>query len=170
MSRKSKTILIAVMCICGCAMHFVLDIITNETAQNILGVIFPVNETSWEHMKMIWYPFLAGGIVSAVRYGKIEYVSGFVVTGFIAMLIQLGIFSFYQSFSGSSILILDIVFYTLDMIFCALQGLMLAERKWAEKTAALWIVMAVFITAGIIYLTYCPGEGYVFMDNAKLAG
>lgn len=47
-------------------MHFVSDLVPNEKVMNVSGIIFPVNETSWEHMKMLWYPFLTVGIVLSV--------------------------------------------------------------------------------------------------------
>ena len=39
------------------------------------------------------------------------------------------------------------------------------KKKRAQKLLPLWAVLAVIITAAIIYLTYCPGQGYVFLDN-----
>ena len=31
-------------------MHFVRDLVNNDEVMKILGVVFPVNETSWEHI------------------------------------------------------------------------------------------------------------------------
>lgn len=51
------------MIVIGTCMHFVNDLVNNEGVMKILGIIFPVNETSWEHMKMLWYPFLFAGMI-----------------------------------------------------------------------------------------------------------
>ena len=86
-----------------------------------------------------------------------------------AMLMQLGAFVVYQSFTETSVLILDIVIYTATLVFCILLAFDFANKTWTQKMLPLWILLAVVITAAIIYLTYCPGTGYVFMDNEALS-
>lgn len=163
--KKGMIITIILMIVLGTCMHFVLDVLPSGLISEILGNIFPVNETSWEHMKMIWYPFLVAGIILSLRTKNRGYFSSFVVCAIMAMLMQLGAFSIYQSFSGISILVLDIIIYMASMFFCALLALDLSQKKWSQKLLPLWVALAVIITAGIIWLTYYPGEGYVFLDN-----
>ena len=164
-SKKSKVITILLMVVLGTCMHFVLDILPAGPLATALGNIFPVNETSWEHMKMIWYPFLTAGIIHSCKTKNRGYFASFVVGAIMAMLMQLGAFSIYQSFTGTSVLILDIIIYTASMVFCILIAFDYYQKEWANKALLLWILLAVIITASIIYLTYCPGDGYVFLDN-----
>lgn len=159
---KRKIIIISIMLVVGVLMHFVCDIFPQENAKKVLGILFPINETSWEHMKLIWYPFLGAGIYLAIKDKNISRIGGFTIAGFVAIFIQLGIFSFYQSLMGRSVLCFDITFYLIDMILCALLGLLLNERAWVCRFWYLWIFFAVLITAGIIVLTYIPGDGYLF--------
>ena len=165
---KAEIITIAIMIVAGTCMHFVCDIFKNELAVKILGVIFPVNETSWEHMKMLWYPFLVAGIVWAFKKKDAGYFGGFVIGGFVAMLVMIGLFAFYQSFTGTSVLALDIPLFILVMIFCSMLAFLLANQPWCKKGFIAWFVFAVIITASIIYLTYQPGEGYLFLDDEGL--
>ena len=167
-SKKGKIITIILMIVLGTCMHFVLDIIPSGPVSDIIGLVFPVNETTWEHMKMIWYPFLVAGTIISFRTKNSGYFGSFVVCSISAMLMQIGAFAIYQSFSGTSILVLDIIIYTSSMFFCILLAFELSQKKWAQKLLPLWIVLAVIITAGIIWLTFCPGEGYVFLDNEGL--
>jgi len=81
------------------------------------------------------------------------------------MLMQLGAFSIYQSFTGTSVLILDIIIYTASMVFCILIAFDYSQKDWAKKAFPFWIFLALFITASIVYLTYYPADGYVFLDN-----
>ena len=62
-----QIITITLMVVVGTLMHFVTGIFDNEVATKILGVIFPINETTWEHMKMLWYPFMVAGIILAIK-------------------------------------------------------------------------------------------------------
>ena len=146
-------------------MHFVIENISYEPLAKALGVIFPVNETSWEHMKMIWYPFLVAGIVISAKYKNRGYFGTFVICAVGAMMVQLGAFAFYQSFAGESNLAIDIFVYISSMFSCSLNAFALEKDEYFNKTWIVWIIIAVVVTAGIIYLTYNPGNGYIFMED-----
>lgn len=163
--RKKKCITIAMMIVLGTCMHFVLDLLPPGPFATILGNIFPVNETSWEHMKMIWYPFLIAGITYSVREKDRGYFAAFVLSGAMAMQLQLGLFSIYQSFTGTSVLFFDIIIYFATMFFCILLAYDFAQKVWAHRVLPFWILLAAMITSGIVYLTYYPGSGYVFLDD-----
>ena len=167
--KKDKILAIVLMIVLGACMHFVMERLPSGGISVFLGNIFPINETSWEHMKMMWYPFLAVGIIFSFRTGNRGYFASFVVCAVMAMLMNLGAFCLYQSYLGKSILIVDIVIYISTMLCGALLACELSQKKWAQKMLPLWVVLAVMITAGIIWLTYYPGKGYVFLDNSGLA-
>ena len=167
--KKGMIVTITLMIVLGTCMHFVLEVLPSGAITAFLGNIFPVNETSWEHMKMIWYPFLTAGIILSFKTRNRGYFASFIVCSIIAMLMQIGAFSVYQSFSGTSILILDIIIYVASMFFCILLACDLSQKRWAKELLPLWVALALIITAGIIWLTYFPGEGYVFLDNEGLA-
>jgi len=159
---------IAIMIVVGTCMHFVCDIFTDESAVKVLGVIFPVNETSWEHMKMLWYPFLGAGIILSLKKKDAGYFGGFVIGGIVAMLTMIGLFAFYQSFTTTSVLALDIPLFMITMTLSAMLGFLLAKQEWCKKSWIVWIAVAVIVTAMIIYLTYRPGPGYLFLDDEGL--
>ena len=163
--KKYKIIAITLMILLGACMHFVHEALPSGGIADFFGNFFPINETSWEHMKMIWYPFLTVGIIFSFRTGNRGYFGSFVVGAVMAMLVNIGAFSICQSFSGKSVLILDILIYISSMLSGALLACELSQKKWAQKLLPLWVVLAVIITAGIIWLTYYPGKGYVFLDN-----
>lgn len=165
MSKKRLIKIITLMCVLGTCMHFVCDIITNETAVKILGIVFPVNESSWEHMKMIWYPFIVTGIVLGIKEKNKAYIGAFTLAGLLEMCVQLGSFAFYQSFTGKSVLAIDIVSYLGTMIVLALLAFLLSTREWLKKTWIIWVIVAAIVTIAIIYITYNPGMGYVFLDD-----
>ena len=166
--KKDKIVAIMLMIVLGACMHFVMGALPSGGISVFLGNIFPVNETSWEHMKMLWYPLLAVGIIFTLKTGNRGYFASFVVSAVMAMLMNVGAFSVYQSFSGNSILFLDITIFISTMLSGALLGCELSQKKWAQKLLPLWVALAVMITVGIIWLTYYPGKGYVFLDNGGL--
>ena len=163
--KKYKIIAITLMIVLGACMHFVMEALPSGRISVFLGNIFPINETSWEHMKMMWYPLLAVGIIFRFKTGNRGYFAAFVVCAVMAMLMNIGAFSICQSFMGKTILIVDIMIYISSMLCGALLACELSQKKWAQKLLPLWVALAVMITAGIIWLTYYPGKGYVFLDN-----
>ena len=166
--KKDKILTIVLMIILGACMHFVMGALPSGGISAFLGNFFPVNETSWEHMKMMWYPLLAVGIIFSFKTGNRGYFASFVVCAVMAMLMNLGAFCLYQSLLGKTILIVDIKIYVSTMLCGALLTCELPQKKWAQKLLPLWVALAVMITAGIIWLTYYPGKGYVFLDNSGL--
>ena len=168
LSKRGIIITIILMIVLGACMHFVLEVLPSGSITTFLGNVFPVNETSWEHMKMIWYPFLVAGIILSFKTKNRGYFSSFVVCGIVAMLVQLGAFSIYQSFSGISILAVDIIIYMVSMFCCILFACDLSQKKWTKTLMPVFVALAVVITAGIIWLTYFPGKGYVFLDDEGL--
>lgn len=168
LSIRGKRITIGLMVVLGTCMHFVLELIPYQPAALALGNFFPVNETCWEHMKMIWYPFLTAGIILSCKTRNSGHFGAFVLCAVLAMLIQQGAFAVYQSFTDTSVLALDVGIYLGGMVGCILLAFELAQKTWARKLLPFWAALALLITAAIIYLTHCPGHGYVFLDNEGL--
>ena len=160
--KRDKVITVILMVVLGTCMHFVHELIPSS---HIVPFFFPANETAWEHMKMIWFPFLAAGIIHSRKTGNLGHLASFVLCAVMAMMMQIGTFATYQSITGTSVLLLDIVIFSLSMAGCILLAFELAQKTWTQKAPALWIVLAVIITACIFYLTNHPGRGYVFLDD-----
>ncbi len=132
-SKKEKNVTIILMIVLGACMHFVLDVLPSGPISVFLGNIFPVNETTWEHMKMIWYPFLVAGIILSFRVKNSGFFASFVVSAINAMLMQIGAFAIYQSFSGISILVMDIIIYTASMFFSIVLAFELTQKNGVKN-------------------------------------
>lgn len=167
--KKDKIVAIVLMIVLGTCMHFVIGALPPGGISVFLGNFFPVSETSWEHMKMMWYPFLVAGIILSLKTGNRGYFASFVVCGVMTMLMNTGAFTIYQSLLERTVLLMDIAIYVSTMLAGALLAFELSQKKWAQKLLPLWVALAVMITAGIIWLTYYPGKGYIFLDNTGLA-
>lgn len=161
----TECITILAMLVIGTCMHFVLDVFDSPAAVNALGWLFPVNESLWEHMKLLWYPFLGAGVVLSVKMKDAGYFGGFVIGGVVAVLAMIGAFAFYQSIANQSILALDLSLYVLVTVLTALLAFALSRRAWCRRALPLWIICAVLMTYAVIYLTYRPGTGYLFFDG-----
>ncbi|MCR5079703.1 MAG: DUF6512 family protein [Bacilli bacterium] len=167
---KWHILTIALMVIIGTSMHFVVNISSSETYHKIIAPIFPISECSFEHMKMFWYPFLVAGIVWSIVKRDKGYLGGFIIGGFFAMMMGVALFAFYQSITIELYLILDIIEYMSAMIIMAMLSYHLSSLSWVKKGFYVWIILALIITAGIVYLAYNPGSGYLFKEAEELTG
>lgn len=50
----------------GAALHFLYDVWPNP----LTAVLAPVNESVWEHLKLLYWPFLAAAFVARARRGR----------------------------------------------------------------------------------------------------
>ena len=165
---RTQIITIALMIIFGTLMHFVTENIPNPIIKNVVGSVFPINESSWEHMKMLWWPFLiAGIIISSVKKDK-GYFGGFVIAGFLSILLIISLFAIYQSFTITTVLFIDITIFSFTMILCGLLAFSLAKKDWVKKGFVAFIVIAAIITAALVVLTFVHGKGYLFLDDEGL--
>ena len=159
---------ILIMSLVGTVMHFVVKLFPTDLGQKIIGPIFPINETIVEHLKMLWYPFLVGGIILSFKKRDIAYFGAFVIAGIFSTILILGLFVFYQSFLTKSVLWLDIILFFVVYFICGMLAFDLTRLPIIKKSWPVWLGLAVIVTATIIVMTYLPGKGYMFQDDSGL--
>ena len=53
-----------VVVVLGIAFHFAYDFSNNST---IIGIFTPINESVWEHLKLLFYPYLLYTILDRAK-------------------------------------------------------------------------------------------------------
>ena len=172
LSKKMKKILwcgmITVM-VLGTLCHFGYEVL-GET--RFAGYIFPVNESTWEHMKLAFYPMLlfhfALCSVADRKYESVEFASLlgiFTATWLIPVFFYTyrGCLGFGKSFIDISIFYISVAF-----AFGLIAHILKAGR---EKTYNIltgimyvWVVLQMF---SFIFFTYHPGELQIFAKPGK---
>lgn len=115
-SLKRYTLIgIIFVLITGTISHFVYD----WSGQNVfIGFFFPVNESIWEHMKLIFFPML---LYSFYVNKKMKDTNSCVTSSFLfgtlvgTVLIPI-IFYTYSGILGSNLLILDLLTFALSVL------------------------------------------------------
>ena len=158
--KKSEFIILWFIAIClGAVMHMAHE--WTELSHSVYYIL-PINECVWEHMKMIFYPMLLFAIYLCLRQGSPKPFSAPILTGLIAIPVQIALFFVYYPFTHHSVLIVDIIAYALVMAAAMWLGL-----KWCKcrKIGKLWPLFAlVAIAEGVVmaYLTYNPMDNFLF--------
>lgn len=115
MSAKRNVIAFFIISIIGTLSHFVYEWTGKPY---LIGLFFPVNESTWEHLKLLFFPSL---IYFAVVYFTLKekpanYASAAAVSLFSGMVSIVVMFYTYQGIIGRNIDFLNILIYFLGVI------------------------------------------------------
>lgn len=167
--RKNKTLcittLIGILFVStlGCLFHFVY----NWSSRNfIIGLFTPVNESTWEHMKLIYFPMLLYCVGEfAFLYRKYSKLVCADLAGILAgtLLIPL-LFYTYTGILGYHTLFLDIITFiagVLAAFFVRLRSLVLPRRP---KNTFFYFLCVIILGACFLIFTYYPPDIALFIS------
>lgn len=167
-----KTVLISALVASGVGtlLHFVYDW-TNENV--IVGLFSPVNESVWEHLKLLFFPLLVSTVIENIIYGK--YYRNFFFSRLIGAL--LGIFSIvslhytYTGIIGKRFDFADVILYFIGMAAAyGISFIMLAlhEPKKRDNLIEIFSVFALALIAAVFFIfTYFPPNLAIFQSATQ---
>ena len=163
--KKSRIIsVIGIFIICFIS-HFLYNIIPSS----ITAIFFPVNESIWEHMKMIFTSIILYGIIDYIILNKfnIKYNNFFLslfVTAFISIPIYLVIYLPIYYKIGEN-LILNIVLMLLVIIITQIIAYYILKAKNFKLLNIISILLIIISYIIFGYLTYHPIKTELFFDT-----
>ena len=139
----------------GTLLHFLYD----WTGQNpVVGAFSAVNESIWEHMKLLFFPMLVFSFIEYSRVGK-EYANFWCVKLLGTVLGMLAIPALYYTYTGALGIQAD---WFNIAIFYIVAGLVYwFETKWLQqgktRCSKPKAAMGMLLLFGVIFvmLTYC---------------
>lgn len=145
----------------GAVLHFVYQWSQENV---IIGLFVPVNESTWEHMKMLFYPMF---LLTMAEYFFLEdRIPGLLFANTAGLLAGLSaiplIFYTYTALLGRNFLPLDILTFAVSVIIAWLGSYMIslsALRPWPEILCVL--ILFLLLTAFIVF-TYAPPDFFLF--------
>lgn len=149
----------------GVIGHFLYGLSRENTA---VGLFFPVNESVWEHLKLLFFAFLLYTIGEWCVYGR--KIKGFLfsrVTGVIVGLILIPTVYFaYTAVIGTHFAVIDMLLFFIA-VFLSFYISYRRVIKGYDRT--LWrtvsaIILFVGITALFVGLTFFPPETALFQS------
>lgn len=150
-----------VVSILGTLSHFAY----HWTGENILaGFLFPVNESTWEHMKLAFFPMLLYVFLESLwqkeeapSHTCINLISVLIATYLIPIR-----FYTYSGILGKHYAPLDIATYYFS-IFSAFTFRYVATKKgWQPRICWLFYVLIVLTALGFVFFTYYPPSLGIF--------
>lgn len=151
--------------IAGTLLHFVYQ----WTGQNMIAAAFsPVNESVWEHLKLVFFPMLFISAAEYFAFGRGQ--SCFVPVKALSMLLGTGsvvvLFYVYSGIAGGNFLVLDILTFVLAAFaaflfsFCQLSRPFPASRR---EEGLGWVTIALLLVCFVLFTFYPPQIG-LFRD------
>lgn len=152
--------------ITGTISHFIYEWSGNNF---LLGFLFPVNESVWEHMKLCFFPML---FYSSYMSSKLEpdypCVTSSLLFGVLLSTFLIPVFFYtYSGILGQNLTVLDIATFIVSVIvsFIAVYKLSLS-CKLASHTSLLKLFILITAICFFIF-TYYPLNLGIFVDPTK---
>lgn len=165
--KKIKIIAVIGIFIISFISHFAYELLPNI----IFSFIFPVNESIWEHMKIIFTSTLLYGIIDYIllkkyniKYNNFPFQLYF--TALSAIPIYLVIYLPLYKLLGENMFIsisLLLLVYILQQII----SYNILKEKNIKLLNTLIVPIILLSYLGFIYLTYNPIHNYLFYDKQK---
>ena len=164
--KKVKIVSIFGMFIFCFLTHFLYNFFPNT----LFSIFFPVNESIWEHMKMMTSSILIWSILEYFLYKKFRVNhNNFILSLFlevclsiiIFLIIYLPIYHFTGSIFMLNLIVLFISLYFVNII----SYYILALRDLHKELLGIVGIILLYIIFGI--LTYNPPFNYIFFDKME---
>ena len=169
MNMKKK--LIVWECVCAALIIASGTLLHSLYAVNnywLFGMISPVNESVWEHLKIGIWPVLFFALVEYpfVRSLAKNFFAAKVAQAYATSISTLAIFYSYTFILGHNLLPLDILTFILAVVIGQFVSYLILSAKELDEffdhlaSAALYLMLGV-----ILYVTYFPPHYPIFMDS-----
>lgn len=165
--KKIKIIAVFGIFVISFLSHFAYKLLPNL----IFSFIFPVNESIWEHMKIIFTSTLLYGIIdyillkkNNIKYNNFPFQLYF--TAISAIPIYLAIYIPLYKLLGENLFI-SITLLLIVYIISQWISYKILKEKNIKILNILTIPIILASYLGFIYLTYNPIQSYIFYDTAN---
>lgn len=164
--KQIKIINVVFLFLLSFLWHFVYDWFPN----NIFALFFPVNESIWEHMKIIYYCLLMGSILEFVLCKKNNikinnfYIEA-MVKSILGVIFYLIIFVPFYLWLGESVLI-SISLMLITYIFMEYIGYKILTGE-EMNINILPVIIIVLGCVMFVILTFYPLHNFLFFDEVK---
>lgn len=168
MNLKKDKILSSILIIALCFLfHFLYEWFPNP----LFAIFFPVNESIWEHMKILFSSICFYGIIDyTILYkNKISFNNFFFnifTTGFLSVFVYLLIFiPIYKNFGEN--MIVSISLMIIVIILSQMISYFILKSKHIHYINSISFILIIISYIVFGYLTYNPIHNYLFLDNIK---
>lgn len=162
---KIEIIVIVICLFLGTLLHFTYQ----WSGENLfVGSFSAVNESVWEHLKLVFYPMLIMAIIEYPFVKKMtnNYIEAKTIGIFTAISFIVISFFTYTGIIGTNFFLIDILIFIISIVLGEWVSYKLMKRK-SESTSSSKIlagVITIFLLISFIICTYYTPEVNLFRD------
>ncbi len=147
----------------GTLDHFLYDWSGHNT---IVGLLTPINESIWEHMKMLFYPMLLYTLFLIFKFRKTySCITSSLCFGILMGTVLIPIFFYaYTSILGKDITIFDIGIFILSILIAFRLSYKLTLSRRLEPYTVLLCCLVIVLLLCFMTFTYHPPGTRIFQD------
>ena len=157
LSAKLLTVFVAAT-LAGACLHFFYDFVPNPA----VALIAPVNESIWEHLKIIYWPFLAGALVLCRRNGR-DCLGPWLLALLAVCAAMLAAGYLYHVAAGGGSLAFDIGLYVL-LVGAGFLLPAAFERPAVRQRTDLLLLLTAAMGGAMVLFTFLPPDHVLFAD------
>jgi len=153
------------MALLGSALHFFYGWFGQST---LMGLLAPVNESIWEHAKLVflppllWYCFVA---LSVRRSRSYELAGASAVALWFMPLFQIAFYYAYAAIAHGDLFVMDILDFMLAVVLGQILFYQLTTRLHCTRVGRVAALLSVIALGGIfVVFTLLPPHVPLFMD------
>ncbi|MEA4919869.1 MAG: DUF6512 family protein [Clostridiaceae bacterium] len=152
----------------GTCMHFFYAM---SKGSPLVGIFCPVNESVWEHLKMLYFPCVAFSIAEYLYIGK--FYSGFLTARacglFIALLMTVIFYYTYTGIIGRGFVAIDILLFLFTSFMCFAVSHIITVAFPAPTICenAVWLTLILAIGTSMVLFTFDPPKINLFIDPSS---
>lgn len=160
--KKAESVSYIIASMLGVLFHFVYEW---SGSNSFLGLFFPVNESTWEHLKLIFYPVIITSIIEYYLFHiqNTNYICIKLRSSIIAIISTITIFYTYSGIIGRTIDWINIAIFFIAMAIAYIHSYhrlsdVSVSRSKISSTGCI-IVIAIISILFMIFTVYPPAIG-----------
>ena len=133
-----------------------------------VGSFSAVNESVWEHLKLVFFPMVIATIIEYffIKKDVNNYIEAKTIGIFVAISFIVDGFFTYSGIIGTSIIFIDILLFVISIILGEYVAYKLMKRddESTVLTESLSVIILLFLFMCFVIFTYLPPEVNLFRD------
>lgn len=160
--KKSNKIGFFVVLICGTLLHFTYQ----WSGENrIIGLFSAVNESTWEHMKLLFFPSFVYFLVEHKKYGSTS--KDLLTARTLGLLFGLAFipvsFYTYSGIIGKNFMIIDIIIFAVSVFLTFYFSSRFLSRPQRLTSLAAFLILLLMLIL-FFWFTFFPPHIQLFLD------
>lgn len=164
-SIKDSFIPIVITILLGTLWHFIFDLLGRNI---IIAAICPVNESIWEHLKLLFYPvlilYIGECIIKSVKSSFLVARTIGLITGMLLIIIM---YYTYSGIIGKNNTVVDIIIYIISIFITYGISGMLMDKKFCSSSnyKFLCVILLIILITVFTLFSYNPPKINLFRDQ-----